>query len=359
MSELKWSLVIATYNRPDSLRECLRFAIAQTRPPSEIIVIDASDNFESNRQTILGDVRPRASANIKWRYEKAANRSSTHQRNQGIKLATGDILFLIDDDSYMHSTCAEAVMSIYESDTRCQVAGVGILETTISPGAVGDTGDNPEPLCSPSIKQKITDIFERELWADRLLLPYDGTYPDRPVPQELYALNVTSTRYINGFRMTFRSSVIREVGFDENLRRYAMGEDMDASYLVSRRGALVDAINARVFHAKAPEQRLSRYTTTLLGHINLAYLYRKKGRNPRQLLAQFRLRLLRRLVFDLIRDVGSNRFSLPYVRADVRAFFKLNALVACAEDDFLPWFHSFQETTIRDDSKARLARIGR
>ena len=37
----RYSLLIATYDRPDALRMCLRLAATQTVPPSQIVVVGA------------------------------------------------------------------------------------------------------------------------------------------------------------------------------------------------------------------------------------------------------------------------------------------------------------------------------
>jgi GT2 family glycosyltransferase len=77
--------------------------------------------------------------------------------------------------------------------------------------------------------------------------------------------------------MTFRASIIRKVGFDETLTRYAAAEDVDASYRASRCGLLLYAVNARIFHAQDQSNRLSRHTVTMRGLLNLAYLYRRNA----------------------------------------------------------------------------------
>ena len=102
-----WSLLIATYNRPESLCRSLRFATAQSRPPAEVIVVDASDRWEEHRTMVLQQVAAHAPAAILWRYERARVRGLATQRNQAIALASGDVLFLIDDDAFMYPDCAE------------------------------------------------------------------------------------------------------------------------------------------------------------------------------------------------------------------------------------------------------------
>src|SRR5215472_16371858 len=94
---LSWSLVIATCNRRHILPRCLTLAARQTRPPLQIIVIDASDDWEREREEVLAGVAARHPA-IRWDYVRARRRSSAYQRNQGVALARSDVVFLIDDD---------------------------------------------------------------------------------------------------------------------------------------------------------------------------------------------------------------------------------------------------------------------
>ena len=239
---MNWSLLVATYNRTEALQNCVRLAIAQSRPPAEIVIVDASDNWNAHRQMILQQVAPEAPASISWRYDQAKLRGPTSQRNQAIALASSEVLFLIDDDSFMYPNCAEEVMKIYEADVCRRVAGVAPVESTCPPDLrllVGSVKRTHVDKATSTIWQRSRQVFERELDVTRLLLPYDPSYPDHPIPSQIAGAAVARTRYFSGFRMTFRAPVIRSVGFDETLKRYASGEDLDASYRASRHGVLV------------------------------------------------------------------------------------------------------------------------
>ncbi len=49
----EWALVLSTYRRRDVLMLCLQAALAQTRPPAEIIIVDASADWEETRDQVL------------------------------------------------------------------------------------------------------------------------------------------------------------------------------------------------------------------------------------------------------------------------------------------------------------------
>ena len=122
-TSLSWSIVVATYRREKILPMALNFAVRQTRPPNEIVVVDASENWEATRDLILSTIAVEH-PEIRWVYAEAEYRSSTLQRNQGVLLATSEVLFLIDDDSMMYPDCAERIMEVYEADRDHKVMGV-------------------------------------------------------------------------------------------------------------------------------------------------------------------------------------------------------------------------------------------
>ena len=83
----------------------------------------------------------------------------------------------------------------------------------------------------------------------------DARYRTLPVPDWLSAENAVLVPWMTGFRMSFRTEVVRAVGFDEALKRYAVFEDVDASFRVLKTHVLVGARNAEIYHHKAPSRR--------------------------------------------------------------------------------------------------------
>jgi glycosyltransferase involved in cell wall biosynthesis len=139
---LTWGLTIATYNRADCLRTCVALAVAQTRPPSEVVIVDASDDWSKARDTILSEIAADNPA-VRWTYQQARVRSLTHQRNQALDQTTADVLFLIDDDSFMFDDCAAEIMAIYEADPEGKIAGVSATLADNAPGASSSPAREP------------------------------------------------------------------------------------------------------------------------------------------------------------------------------------------------------------------------
>ena len=88
---MKASVVITTRNRKDELRTAVRSALQQSAAPEVIVIDDGStDGTAAMITTEFPGVRL-------MRHEES--RGLIVRRNEGAKLATGDIIFSIDDDA--------------------------------------------------------------------------------------------------------------------------------------------------------------------------------------------------------------------------------------------------------------------
>jgi GT2 family glycosyltransferase len=350
---LSWGLVVATYQREKVLPLCLKLAIEQTQKPTEIIIIDASDNWESTRDTVMAEIASKSS-DIRWVYTCAEHRSSTLQRNQGLQLATADVVFLFDDDSLMYPTCAEEIMRIYEADTEGVVKGVQ-----------ADSVDHPPSKLVVSDSKKQVGWSEkwfksrayRFLWKHLFLmdtelnfLPYDGAFPKHEIPASVRKLNVQSVKLLEGFRMTFRRDAILKEIFEPMFLYYAAGEDMDASYRVSRHGLLLEAVEAKVHHFKSAGGRLSRFKVSVLAALNQALCLRKHSSDLKRNRQLFYRLMARRMLAETLKDTLTRRWDLPQARAIWVAIKYSRKLFALPDEELAKWYPDFQREFLVLDS---------
>jgi glycosyltransferase involved in cell wall biosynthesis len=355
-NSLTWSLVVSTYRREKILPMALDLAVRQTRPPREIIVVDASENWEQTREAILSTIAPRH-PDSRWIYVQAEHRSLTLQRNQGVLLATSDILFLIDDDSLMYPDCAERIMEVYEADHEHKILGV---ESNVV--------DQP-PLQSVSIqdaRQKVgvsaslLSLSRREFfWKHRFLsrlfimdtkdhfIPYEGYFRDYPVPESVKKLNVTPVRIFDGFRMTYRREIFAKENFEPLFLYYAVAEDSDLSYRVSRHGALVMAVDARLHHYQSRSGRLSIRSVAALAGLNMALCLRKHSNNLRRDQASFYRLVLHLMFAQSVRDLTNRRWSLPRLRGLLLAVCYAPKLFAMSDQNLTEWYPKLQRRLIK------------
>ncbi|RMH02240.1 MAG: glycosyltransferase family 2 protein [Chloroflexi bacterium] len=93
MSRPKVSVVIPTYNRPESVLRTLDSLCRQTLPFAEfeVVVVDDGSNYEAARVA----KRPFP---FSFRFIRQPNQGATIARNNGVSQTSGEVLVFIDDD---------------------------------------------------------------------------------------------------------------------------------------------------------------------------------------------------------------------------------------------------------------------
>lgn len=110
------SAIITTFNRPDSAIDAIKSVLAQTYPPSELIIID--DGSEAIAKEQITRYISKISAfdiNIKYVYNDI-NAGLATSRNLGANLAQGDYLAYLDDDDVWHPTKLEKQILLYNDN---------------------------------------------------------------------------------------------------------------------------------------------------------------------------------------------------------------------------------------------------
>lgn len=97
---MKYSVVIATYNRAADLRDTLA-SLAGVRPasPWEVIVVD--NNSTDDTRAVVEHAAPTFPAPLRYVFEREQGRSPA--LNAGIRLAQGDVIVTTDDDVRVES----------------------------------------------------------------------------------------------------------------------------------------------------------------------------------------------------------------------------------------------------------------
>jgi len=243
MSQLCYDAVIATRNRPEALALSLPLLLGQSRSPTRLIVIDASDDHEPTAQAIAKATQSFPGQVI----VEAAPAGLTAQRNRGLTHVTAPIVFFPDDDSLFCPGAAEAILDVYERDRSGVITGVCASETPTPPGGI-----LPETAYEMSHEHRRQARFRgrRTRLRRRLafLKPAQSLGRElnarRALPDWLATADAVPVEYMTGFRMTFRTDVICVHGFDEALTVYGLEEDVDASFSAMREGVVVAARRA-------------------------------------------------------------------------------------------------------------------
>lgn len=315
---------MSTLNRIDALETCVSRALSQTRPPAEIVIVDASDDWDGNRAriTALTDA-----AGMALHYLRAPRRSLTAQRNVAVAQAKADICFLIDDDAFMWRDCAAEIMRVYEADGQRQLVAVSASDAPPE-GDLGDVGARKDgglrdKAATAGKKSWLFRFLWRELFlmsGERVFVPYAGPFR-RGLPADLRhnIRGIHPVTLIGGYRLTARRKVLLAEPFDDALQAYCPAEDLDASYRLSRHGYLAAAQEARLYHHEVAASRLKRRTALILSITNVAYFVRKNSRRINRHRLAFGVMLSRRLLAEFLKDGLSRRWRFDQFRGAVRA----------------------------------------
>jgi glycosyltransferase involved in cell wall biosynthesis len=277
---LDFDVVIATRNRLEALALSIPLILGQSRQPRKLIVIDSSDDHAPVAETVAAAVE-KARAEGGWNgtvVVEHSGRGAAYQRNRGLAHVESEVVFFPDDDSLFHPGTSEAIMRAYELDTDGRIAGVCAADSP-----------EPPPGALTGARYQMTRAHRQESRTlrlrNRLERRFDALSPThflgellkarfQPLPW-FEAENCVLVEYMTGYRMSFRTAVIRANPFDETLRLFGLVEDPEASFAAMRHGALIGARNARIYHHKFPGGRGDPFWLGLVGVLNRSYVVLK------------------------------------------------------------------------------------
>jgi GT2 family glycosyltransferase len=258
--DLTFSVVIATLARPDRLELALADLAALDPLPLEVLIVDGDQAGSSATQVAAAATAMQCPV----RY-LIGPRGLTRQRNRGIAAARGDVVVFLDDDSRPSADLLRILAEVYrDSDV------------------VGATGRVIEPS-SHSVGGQTSML--------RLLIPgggAQGQFTRCGYPRRLLDLGTArDVEFMQGCLMSARASAAKAVGFDESLPGYALAEDEDFSYRLSRRGRIRFDPRAVVHHDNAGFGARDRHKFNRTVVLHRAYLFRKNFPQTRRARAEF------------------------------------------------------------------------
>ena len=344
---LAWSLVVCTYKRERILPRCVRCALASGRKPAQVIVVDASPNWEATRDAVVAEFAG-ANPEVEFLYVPGRRASLTAQRNQGLELARGNVAFMIDDDSLLYPDAAEHVMAVYEADVNREVVAVTPVFVAAAPDEPG-TAPAGKAVFDESSSGMVRRLMRRALWSDVQLMPYRKGSWYRSVPEHLRRFGMVPARFSGG-SATFRTEVVRRAKFEEMLERYAAGEDWDISERIRGEGLIAYLPSARQCHLEAPGGRLSKRTVSTLRYLNYMALHVVNAEDVSLSRRMHRRMMWRRVVSEAMSDLIKRQWWLPRAGGAWAALQRMPEMFAMSAEEMRRWYPELQRRIIAADS---------
>lgn len=227
---IRISVVIPTVDRPQAAYNLLRHLEHQSVPPHEIVVVDQSGREDARLAAFPG-----------VRYRRLATRGLPNARNVGVRMAAGDAVLFLDDDSIPDPDLVKAHAEAYAD---ASVHGVGGRIRGGYDASAGETG-----------------AFRS-----------DGT-----VLRNFGSDRAGDAEHLPGGNMSFRRGVFDRVGgFDTRFGGSSLGEETDFCLRARRAGCrLVFEPRAAVEHLHLPTGgcREPRFDRWLYWHAHNGMLF--------------------------------------------------------------------------------------
>jgi GT2 family glycosyltransferase len=211
------TVLIATYNRPDYLRTCLKHLDCQTVSPEQTLVVDASSDHGT------ADVVKEFPGVVYLRNNRGPGSAAT-SRAIGLTYATSEIVAFIDDDAYAEPDWLKQLLRRYDD---------------ASVGAVGGRAKNGQP---GEESEGISEIGL--LLPDGRLTGYFAADPGRDVDVD----------HLLGANMSVRRQIVEELGgIHDYYTSTCLREETDIVLRIGRAGyRIVYTPEAVVEHVTGP-----------------------------------------------------------------------------------------------------------
>lgn len=234
MTTLRHEVVVCTKDRPDELGRCLSSVAEQTCPPSRVVVVDGSTQTSAKTtRDVLMAAQLVVPVDVMH-----TEPGLTRQRNIALGRLLPDtrVVHFVDDDAILARDYLQRILE--EFDTG--VAAVG--------GRIANL-----PSHRPT------------RWRCRLLL--DSTRQGALLPSGVNVLNFAgdatrSTDWLSGCAMSYSTTAISDLRFDESRTGSGFGEDVDFSARCRDRGRVLWTPFASVIHDQSPHERQSHAQVT-------------------------------------------------------------------------------------------------
>jgi GT2 family glycosyltransferase len=201
-SPVSVSIIVCTRDRPNDFARLLPTLLDSQRTPLEIIVVDQSSS-DATGAVIQDVLKLRSTTCAPLIYLRSASRGLSRARNEGVRVASGDVCAFTDDDCTVSADWVGWIHATFETSPQ-----VGLAFGTLAPIA-HDPLENFVPGFEPKHLRRTRG------------------------PHSLLDSGA-------GANMVIRRDVFERVGaFDEDLgagSRFRSGEDSDFAYRVARAG---------------------------------------------------------------------------------------------------------------------------
>lgn len=279
---MKFSLIICTYMRPQAVVKLLLSVAKQVLYPDEILIIDGSENQDTENAIAQHDFDKVAYYKV-----SESERGLTKQRNFGIQKRdeNSQVICFLDDDTVLSPTYFFEIIQTFKSNTN--IVGVGGVATNENKWQEKKQNISYHPHYFYQWENYVYPEGLRNVVRNYLGLSsplHPGKMPNfshgrtcgYPLTGKIYDVDL-----LIGMSMSFRASVFKELQFSTYFEGYGLYEDADFSLRVMQYGKNVINTKAQLHHYHEPYGRPNQYKYGKMVVRNGWYVWRVKNPNPK------------------------------------------------------------------------------
>lgn len=278
---LRFSLIVCTYMRADSLINLLESVKKQILYPDDILIIDGSNDDKTKIALEQNQFR-----NLQYFLVSDEDRGLTRQRNFGISKLKKDIgvVCFLDDDTILEPNYFVEIIKTFQNNLEITgVGGVAVNENKWKPKKHGVFYNKKKYYLFEDYfyKEGLRNVVRNYLG---LASNFDsGKMPDYshgrtsgfPITGKTYEVDL-----LIGMSMSFRKNVLDGIKFSKYFEGYGLYEDADFSLRALQFGKNVICTNAQLSHFHAASGRPNHYNYGKMVVRNGWYVWRIKNPNP-------------------------------------------------------------------------------
>lgn len=281
---MKFSLIICTYMRAQSLLRLLNSIRFQKLYPNEILIIDGSTDDKTKSM-----LEQNSFSNLTYFKVEERFRGLTKQRNYGIARVeeTSSVVCFLDDDTVLNPEYFYEVINVFKNNSEISgVGGVAINENKWIKKKEGvrynkiDYFQLNDFVIKEARRNKARHYFG--LKSDKM----PGIMPDfshvrtcgYPLDGKNYEVDL-----LIGMSMSFRKNVTDCISFSPYFEGYGLYEDADFSIRALKFGKNVICTRAQLEHLHDDSGRPNKYAYGKMVVRNGWYVWRVKNSKPNRL----------------------------------------------------------------------------
>lgn len=291
MQQIKVSLIICTYMRPEPLSRLLESVRSQTQVPDEVLIIDGSTDDKTelllqDSSSLHSSSSSSSSSKLRYFQVPAEHRGLTKQRNYGIERVGSDIdiVAFLDDDTILQEDYFENLLDTYTKFPKAIGVGGYITNEISWEASPSEDKNDLNYFYYDGYRRKESSryILRRKLGLAQQTPP--AVYPEFGHGRSVSFLPPSGKIYqveqLMGGVSSFPLSVLKEHKFSEYFEGYGLYEDADFTLRLSNIGDLYINTAAQLEHHHDAAGRPNKYAYGKMVVRNGWYVWRVKHPRP-------------------------------------------------------------------------------